>query len=530
MLLRTIGRAMLALSVCLTAACGGGGGGGAGAVSPGSQSPSIAVQPQSASVVAPSAATFSATANGTPPPTYQWRQSLDAGVTYSDLPGAVGATYTTPPTQVSDNGRRFLVRVNNSVGTVDSQAATLTVIAPLANHFGYGLSVSGNRVLAYSFSGSTGGPTQLTGSPYSPVVGPGLTGLTVHPSKNFIYVTYSTGSNGGIFGYAIDSGTGQLSPVPGTPSSSGSSVGQVAVHPNGRFVYAARNSSAGIDAYSVDSSSGALTALAGSPFAPAQGSRVTIDPTGQFAFVLSVDAVNFSASAYAFAINAASGALTAVPGSPFALPPNQLYGGMYIHPNGQFIYFPSYANTVAAFAIQASNGALSPISGSPFVVSSLGASGLPVGMAFDSTGKFAYFDVRSYPISSASNPKTIYGFTVNPTTGSLAALTGNPFGANFGSSDPACGLTNAISSPLLLQGGNGAASLTVDAGTGALSVLSSVTHAGGGCPLALDPTGTFAYGFGNSSATGYRLDGSSGGLVPIVGSPFPIAARTFVFR
>src|SRR5512140_2443743 len=46
-----------------------------------------------------------------------------------NIPGATAASYTTPATTASDNGSRFAVVVSNSVGTVTSAAATLTVSA-----------------------------------------------------------------------------------------------------------------------------------------------------------------------------------------------------------------------------------------------------------------------------------------------------------------------------------------------------------------------------------------------------------------
>ena len=67
-------------------------------------------------------AKFSVTATGFKPfQAYQWRKN---GI---NIAGATGASYTTPPTTPADNGSLFSVVVNNSIGSVTSSDAVLTV-------------------------------------------------------------------------------------------------------------------------------------------------------------------------------------------------------------------------------------------------------------------------------------------------------------------------------------------------------------------------------------------------------------------
>jgi beta-galactosidase len=66
-------------------------------------------------------AKFSVTATGFKPLSYQWRKN---GI---DIAGATGASYTTPPTTPADNGSLFSVVVSNSIGSVTSSDAVLTV-------------------------------------------------------------------------------------------------------------------------------------------------------------------------------------------------------------------------------------------------------------------------------------------------------------------------------------------------------------------------------------------------------------------
>src|SRR5882762_5787144 len=85
--------------------------------------PMVTLQPANQTVTAGQTATFSVTANGTAPLTHQWKKN---GVAIS---GAVSSSYTTPATANSDNGAQFIVLVSNSVGSVTSGAATLSVNA-----------------------------------------------------------------------------------------------------------------------------------------------------------------------------------------------------------------------------------------------------------------------------------------------------------------------------------------------------------------------------------------------------------------
>jgi hypothetical protein len=85
--------------------------------------PAITSQPVNASVTAGQTATFTVTANGGSPLTYQWQKNDSA------ISGATSASYTTPATTSSDDGSRFKVVVSNSAGSATSNAVTLTVTA-----------------------------------------------------------------------------------------------------------------------------------------------------------------------------------------------------------------------------------------------------------------------------------------------------------------------------------------------------------------------------------------------------------------
>src|SRR5436190_1620054 len=85
--------------------------------------PSIVTQPAGQTVTVGQTATFMVVATGTAPLSYQWQKNGTA------ISGAASASYTTPVTTSADNGALFRVMVSNSVGSVTSSAATLTVNA-----------------------------------------------------------------------------------------------------------------------------------------------------------------------------------------------------------------------------------------------------------------------------------------------------------------------------------------------------------------------------------------------------------------
>jgi hypothetical protein len=109
----------LAAQLSLLAGCGGGGGSG----SPAAVAPAITAQPTDQRVVVGQTATFSVTANGTAPLNYQWQKGT------TPIAGATASSYTTPATSLPDDGSTFQVVISNSVSSVTSSSAMLTVAA-----------------------------------------------------------------------------------------------------------------------------------------------------------------------------------------------------------------------------------------------------------------------------------------------------------------------------------------------------------------------------------------------------------------
>ncbi len=121
MKLRRLTKLLCLLAVSLIV--DGCGGGGTPPTIISAAAPSITAQPANRTVTAGQTATFTVTATGTTPLSYQWQQGT------TTIPGATAASYTTPPTTTSDSGSQFSVVVSNAISNVTSNAATLTVNA-----------------------------------------------------------------------------------------------------------------------------------------------------------------------------------------------------------------------------------------------------------------------------------------------------------------------------------------------------------------------------------------------------------------
>ncbi|HTR40081.1 MAG TPA: pectinesterase family protein [Pseudomonadales bacterium] len=90
--------------------------------------PSISQQPTNVSVVINSPATFNISARGVPGVSYQWYKNGNP------IPNATAASYTISRAQRNDSGN-YSVVVSNSVGTVTSSNALLTVLSTMTGTF-----------------------------------------------------------------------------------------------------------------------------------------------------------------------------------------------------------------------------------------------------------------------------------------------------------------------------------------------------------------------------------------------------------
>jgi len=136
--------------------------------------PGITTQPQSQTVNVGATVTFSVTASGTAPFTYQWRKNSGNLTDGGSLSGSATATLMLTGAALTDAGSYDVV-VTNSAGSITSTAATLTVnqltqsitFGPLADTSytptPFGLSATASSGLAVSFS-VVSGPANISGN------------------------------------------------------------------------------------------------------------------------------------------------------------------------------------------------------------------------------------------------------------------------------------------------------------------------------------------------------------------------------
>lgn len=219
-------------------------------------------------------------------------------------------------------------------------------------------------VSAYAIDATSGVLTQIAGSPFP--AGLSSDSVIVDPTGQFVYVANHDSND--VSAYSIDPTSGTLTPIPGAPFPAGAGPHGVTVDPTGQFVYVANELSNNVAAYTIDPRSGALSSISGSPFPAGSGPHaVVVDRSGQFVYVANHDSNNVSA--YSIKLwDDARGALTPIPGSPFAagIGPH----GVTVDPTDRFVYVANHlSNNVSAYKVARrgrARGALVPISGSPF--------------------------------------------------------------------------------------------------------------------------------------------------------------------
>jgi len=235
-------------------------------------------------------------------------------------------------------------------------------------------SANAAQMFAFSINGVNAALTQL--SPTVTVPGPAHDLAIAGFGNNipsWMGLTFDGTSGGEIQGIVRQPNGGATGLQPGSPTSTaGDSPQGIRVTPDGKFVIVANQGTSNVAVFSLDATTGALTEVPGSPFASGQQpGPVAIDPpvlagtapSGKFVFV--GDTGGNSLSAYTID---SAGSLTPVSGTPIPLGANAQPSSIAVDPAGKFVYVSIVPQEVAGFALDPSTGALTPITGSPFSV------------------------------------------------------------------------------------------------------------------------------------------------------------------
>ncbi len=222
-------------------------------------------------------------------------------------------------------------------------------------------------IFAFTRDLSTGALTSVPGSPFAAGAAPEH--LVVQPSDTFLYASNNNDPMGSISAYSIDPTTGALTEIAGSPFATQSGFpgpGRLAIEPSGKFLYVGLggtvNANHFVAAFSIDSSTGALTPVSGSPFTTGDGPfSIGLDQSGKYLYT----ANSHDSSVSAFTIDSSTGALTAVSGSPFAA--GNFPFALALDPVGKFLYTANQGSgDISGFSINSTTGALTTIAGSPF--------------------------------------------------------------------------------------------------------------------------------------------------------------------
>jgi 6-phosphogluconolactonase len=290
-----------------------------------------------------------------------------------------GGSTPTPPTSTSDflyeanNNQVSIFQVDSSTGSVISTPLPATGpalgggLALTSTNFLYAADSGNNAVDAYSVNTSSGALTTVSGSPYTVASGQGASGMSVDSAGKFLFVPQHNTNQ--VAAFTINS-AGQLTMVPGSPFSTGSFPVQSIVDPSGKYLYVSNNMDAlgGISAYTIGSN-GVLTPIPGAPFTTLVNggpAGMAVHPNGNFLYIAMAGVTAAGTQVVGQMINTTTGALSPIPGSPFAVgnEPTEVA----IDPAGKFLFASNLAdNTVSVFTIDSSSGMLTPVGGSPFM-------------------------------------------------------------------------------------------------------------------------------------------------------------------
>jgi 6-phosphogluconolactonase (cycloisomerase 2 family) len=300
-------------------------------------------------------------------------------------------------------------------------AGTYGIAATPSASFLYASNADLGTITGFSISKS-GDLSEVSGSPFlfttnsSYGVYPPVDNLAMHPSGKFLYAPNV--SENTVEGFAIDA-TGTLTSVPGSPFPTGSLPLQVAIVPSGAFLYTSNLGDSTISGFSVDGSTGTLAPLAGSPFPYPYGEPdgLVVHPSGKFLYAVAPFPSGIGPKGVGeFNIDPTSGALSPMQSSPAAFAGASITPAPYSiaqTPDGTYLYvLGSSDGKIYEFSIDASTGVLTPLAGSPYNQELiLYASDLTV----DPSGKFLYF--------SSENGANLDILQIDGTSGALSPAT-----------------------------------------------------------------------------------------------------------
>jgi 6-phosphogluconolactonase len=352
---------------------------------------------------------------------------------------------------------------------------------------------------------------------------------SVARGQYLVYVgTYTTKTESkGIYAYEFDSATGKLTPkgvAAETPDPS-----WVAVHPSGKFLYAANEAgkASTVSAFAIDAKNGKLTILNQLPSLGEDPCYLSFDKTGKYVLV-----ANYSSGTIAVFPILADGRLgehTAMLKDQGATGPNkERQEGPHAHwievsSDNRFAFVADLGlDAILSYRFDASKGSLTP--NKPFFLRPLTAGAGPRHATFSPGG--GHF----YVLSEINSTVTVFAYA--PDHGVFGYLGGVPMlPAGFEGRNDAAEIAIHQSGKWLFASNRGHDSIAVfsiDPANGKLTAAGGFP-AGGREPrhFAIDPSGKYLLAenqFSNNIVV-FKIDSATGGLTPtgqVVEVPSPV--------
>jgi 6-phosphogluconolactonase (cycloisomerase 2 family) len=336
----------------------------------------------------------------------------------------------------------FLALVSNSTAGTNPQSIAISASGEFAYVANRNIGGSGS-VSTYAIDATTGA---LSSSPIdSDPAGGEPHSITLDPSGKFAYTANFATNDISVF--TINAGV--LSSAGTAPVGAGTNPNYLVIHPSAKFAYTANWGNGTVSVFSIDGTSGALSAHGAVSTGSANPAILALDPSGKFLFVTNFDAGNVAPSVAAFSIDPNNGALSSVPGSPFATSLNPHF--VEVDPAGKFVYVGNFGgHSVSSFTLDGTTGALTPLADTPEVATRF----FPVTFAIN-RGAAAVTQVPKFAFvaNAATDDVTAYGVAANGDLAKVNCVAG--VGVVCGSTD-ATNFATGTESPSILV------SITVD--------------------------------------------------------------------
>ena len=252
--------------------------------------------------------------------------------------------------------------------------------------------------------------------------------------RRFLYV--ATGAPGdGIQGFSYDSDAGTIAALPNALARTPEILHRIVTTSDGNFLY-------GIDtdgpvghiySFSVDFGTGALTPLPSGIYSVSFPSENTQEGFFEMLRRFNLNGVDYlyasdygSDEIYAFSIDASSGTLSTVPGSPFSTPSGCTPADMAVTPDRKYFYTACQhfgvdtGEQMVGFNLDPTTGKLLPLQ----TAFSAPAGSAIYGLTITRNGLFLY--------ATGINNDAINAWSINDVDGSLTPLAGSPYYQNAG--------------------------------------------------------------------------------------------------